>query len=119
MKDFPFTDDAEGVRSWQEPLEEWLADLGRAVFEKAPFPIALVGFEGTTVSEDELKPFLEGAMPEERWMGVLRREQDAVASYPTTIWGGPIGTRWEDLVDVTPWRIRIRNRLRALLKRQG
>ena len=73
-------------RAWQEPLEEWFAGFGRAVFEVVPFPVALIGFEGGLLSDDEERRLLE-EMPEERPVGVLRQEHDELAWYPATSWG--------------------------------
>jgi len=101
---FPFVE-PDGVRSWQEPLEEWLAELARNVFAHVPFAFACIGFEVMSVDPEGWMRSPRTPPPDKRDIGVLRREQEELAWYPTTAWGGPVGTTWDGLVDVTSlWR---------------
>lgn len=52
---FPFGPDRGATsRSWREPLEEWLASIGTALYATVPFPYAVVGFEASGLSLDEV-----------------------------------------------------------------
>ena len=73
-------------RAWQEPLEEWLASFGKAIFDAVAFPAAVIGFEGGLL-DDEQQQRLIAELPEERSVGILKQEQDALAWYPATVWG--------------------------------
>jgi hypothetical protein len=115
--EFPFVE-PEGVRSWQEPLEEWFADIARGMFPKSAVAFARVGFEATTVDPEEWMLSPREPAPAKRGMGVLRREGTALEWYPTTAWGGPVGTTWDGLVDVTPWGIKLRSWLRHRRERR-
>ena len=114
--EFPFVE-PEGVRSWQEPLEEWLADVGRALFARTRFEFARIGFEVTSVDPDEWMSSPGIRPPARRGMGVLRREDNELAWYPTTEWGGPVGSTWEGLVNITPLSIRLKAWARRRLGR--
>jgi hypothetical protein len=112
-------------RAWQEPLEEWLAGFGRAVFDAVPFPVALIGFEGGLLSDDEERRLVE-EMPEKRSVGVLRQEQDQLAWYPATSrgrfdvdWSQP--DSWEGLFGLwrATWRLRLAVWGRGLRRRFG
>jgi len=86
------------------------------------FPYARIGFEVSTADPEEWLRSADMPPPGERGIGVLRRELDELAWYPTTLWGGPVGTTWDGLVDVTPWEIRLRSwlrRRRERLRRQA
>ena len=115
--EFPFVEPT-GVRSWQEPLEEWFADIGRGMFPEVDVAFARVGFEVTTIDPEEWMLSPREPPPEERGIGVLRREGDGLAWYPTTAWGGPVGTTWDGLVDVTPWGVKLRSWLRRRRERR-
>lgn len=43
---FPFGDSG---RPWTEEVDEWLAELARAVYRKVPFRVAAIGFEAFTL----------------------------------------------------------------------
>ena len=100
-------------RAWQEPLEEWLAGFGRAVFDAVSFPVALIGFEGGLLTDDDERRLLE-EMPEKRSVGVLRQERDELAWYPATAWGRfnvdwSRPDSWEGLFGLwrATWRLRL------------
>ena len=41
---YPFGD-SDGSLAWRRPIDDWLASVGRAVFEAAPFRYAHIGHE--------------------------------------------------------------------------
>lgn len=53
---------------WRRPLDRWLADIGRRVFQVAPFQLGLIGHDVTGLSSASA---LNGEPPEERWAGYL------------------------------------------------
>jgi hypothetical protein len=70
--------------SWRQPLEEWLAAIGQAVFAHAAFPLGLVGFEVSgEVSPQELRV---SGVPESRARGYLVPTQGQLRWYPTNQW---------------------------------
>lgn len=109
--EFPFVE-PKGVRSWQEPLEEWFADIGRSMFPEVDVAFARVGYDITSVDPQYWMLSAGSPSAKERGVGVLRREGEALAWYPTTAWGGPVGTTWDGLVDVTPLLVKLRSWLR-------
>jgi hypothetical protein len=113
---FPFGDGSEDP-VWRAALEEWFADVGRAVFERVEFRAGCVGFELGDL-DDEIEWLAEG-VPEERWVGVLRPEPDGLAWYPTTILHRPVGIDWQDQLlqtRIRRWRLLVRLRLRRLFR---
>jgi hypothetical protein len=52
---FPFGTDGDATsRRWREPLDEWLVALGAAVYAKVPFRYAVVGFEASGLTLDDV-----------------------------------------------------------------
>ncbi|GAA3825857.1 hypothetical protein GCM10022226_53270 [Sphaerisporangium flaviroseum] len=66
---FPFSENS-GVASltWRRSLDDWLASIGTSIFNEVQFRRGLIGFE--TDGNFETRQ-LDGATPEERWMGYL------------------------------------------------
>ena len=78
---YPFSTEAM-TRPWQEPVNEWLVTIGRAIFDVAPFEMALIGHE---VSGSETASRLrEQGLPKKRYIGYLCREGTELAWYPPT-----------------------------------
>jgi hypothetical protein len=45
---FPFgPDGGAGSLSWRRPLDEWLAQIGRLVYDSVNYRLALIGFEAS------------------------------------------------------------------------
>jgi len=78
---YPFAD-ADQAATWRVPLDEWLVELGRYLYERVPFRLALLGFEVDfrNVSADFVQ---RNGIPAERltviggrqeinWSGILR-----------------------------------------------
>jgi len=74
---FPF--DSGDHESWRVPLEEWLANIGRRIFSRAPFRLGLVGFE--TSGEIRASELL-GGIPKQRRMGLLVPRDDGLEWLP-------------------------------------
>lgn len=80
---FPF--DQQPSRPWREPLEAWLTSLGRGVFERAAFKLALIGFEvGHSSSQ-----LANGRVPDQRWIGYLMPRANGLAYCATNCWDAP------------------------------
>jgi hypothetical protein len=62
---FPFAPDfgAESLE-WRKPIDDWLAEIGRAIYSVAPFRAGWIGMEPTSVA-GEVVP------ARERWVGYL------------------------------------------------
>jgi hypothetical protein len=83
---YPF-EDSQTSREWREPLENWMADIGRTVFGVAPFRIGLVGFE---VSGFEAADHVTtSGIPAERGIGYLIPFAGKLEWYPTNQWQQP------------------------------
>jgi len=69
--------------TWRPPLDQWLVEIGRSVFETVEFDLALVGWEVDfpRVSAESVKR--EG-MPRERCDGYLWRNSSGLQWYPPT-----------------------------------
>jgi len=78
---YPFGD-AKSSYIWREPLDDWLMNIGAAVFAKVPFPLALIGHEisGTTGAAEISRT----GIPVERWIGYLWRENEHLIWYRPT-----------------------------------
>jgi len=81
---YPFAD-ADDAATWRVPLDEWLVELGRCVFERVPFGLALVGFEVDvpTVSGEVVR---QKGIPTERFEGYLMKVGENLEWYPPTNW---------------------------------
>jgi hypothetical protein len=80
---FPF--DQQSSRPWREPLEAWLASLGRDLFARAPFKLALIGFE----VGDSSSHLTNGRVPDQRWIGCLMPGASGLAYSGTNRWDAP------------------------------
>ncbi|OWY72159.1 hypothetical protein B7486_04335 [cyanobacterium TDX16] len=75
--------------TWVAPIEKWLERLGRFLFEKVDFRLALIGFE---VSGSEYADQLEkNGMPEKRWNCYLWRVVGELVWYGRTEDERPFG----------------------------
>jgi len=81
---YPFAD-WDQAASWRVPLDEWLVELGRSVFVRVPFDLALIGFEvdfpnvsGEIVRQREI--------PAERFDGYLLQVGERLEWHPPTNW---------------------------------
>jgi hypothetical protein len=66
---FPFGDEGgPSSLAWRQPIDDWLASLGSAVYMAAPFRLGLIGFEasGSTDASE-----VGGQPPSERYVGYL------------------------------------------------
>jgi len=80
---YPFDNDPAS-QAWREPLEDWLARIGQAVFTNAPFSLGLVGFEvsGTTSA----RQLALSEVPAKRSIGYLHATAKKLNWYPTNQW---------------------------------
>lgn len=80
---FPFGG-GRSTEGWRRPLDEWFAQVGRKVFEAAPFQLGLIGHE---VSGSVYASEVEGTgVSADRWIGYLWREGGELALHPPTRW---------------------------------
>jgi hypothetical protein len=77
---YPFGDDAESLQ-WRRPLDDWLAELGRRVYENVRFRLGLVGME---VSGEMYAGELASEVPATRLSGLLVPEGNEVRYHPAT-----------------------------------
>lgn len=83
VKGYPF-DNGASSQQWREPLANWLANIGRFVFSRAPFALGLVGFEVSgTVHAAELSL---SEVENQRPIGYLYPTEDKLTWYPTNQW---------------------------------
>jgi hypothetical protein len=77
---FPF--DSRDHESWRVPLDDWLATLGRRIFQRVPFALGLVGFEvsGLLRAAD----LQTSGIPDKRYAGLLIPVAGALAWHPRT-----------------------------------
>jgi hypothetical protein len=83
---YPF-DNTPASRTWREPLERWLADVGRAVFAHAPFRLGLIGMEVSGTLES--REVSTTGIPRHRFISYLFPEPGGVSCYPTNQWHYP------------------------------
>ena len=79
---FPF--DSGHHESWRIPLDNWLADLGRRIFQEAPFELGLVGFE--TEADMDAAELIKTGIPSKRYDGLLVPGPDGLVWHPRTAW---------------------------------
>ncbi len=80
---YPFATGPTSAK-WRQPLEEWLAGIGQAVFAHATFQLGLVGFEVSgEISPQEIR--ISGA-PDARVRGYLVPTHGQLRWYPTNQW---------------------------------
>lgn len=77
---FPFGDTVN-CRSWREPLDQWLTEIGMRIFEAAPFQLGLVGFEVLVECDD-----VTSRVPEERNARYLSPQAGSIEVFPPTHW---------------------------------
>ncbi len=79
---YPFSD-GDRATTWRVELDNWLVELGRFVFEKVDFGLALVGWEVDfpRVSSESVK---RNGILSERFDGYLWRAADRLEWYPPT-----------------------------------
>jgi hypothetical protein len=80
---FPFELHASS-RSWREPLENWLANIGRDVFRKAPFLLGLVGFEVSGLTN--VQEVQKAGIPGKRAAGYLYPLEGELRWHSTNAW---------------------------------
>jgi hypothetical protein len=79
---FPFDDHLH--QEWRSPLEDWLASIGKTVYQTAKFRSGLIGFEVSgEVSADDIS--ING-VPQDRRIGYLVPHDGKLDYYPTTNW---------------------------------
>jgi len=79
-----FGTDHPNSRCWREPLENWLAGMGREVFSAVEFRLGLIGCEVSGVAyASELTC---SGVPEVRGIGYLWPTPEGVQYYPTNKW---------------------------------
>jgi hypothetical protein len=79
----PFAWPTAETRSWQAPLDDWLAAVGRWGFERTPFALGLIGHD---VSGNEHASQLEEGPPSERTKGYLWPGKGGLGWFPVTKW---------------------------------
>jgi hypothetical protein len=81
---FPFGDPDPGSRAWREPLENWLAEVGRRVFSSVRFRLGLIGIEvsGTTYASQ----VADSGIPEVRRITYLWPSATEVQCLPSNKW---------------------------------
>jgi hypothetical protein len=77
---FPF-DEATAEHAWIAPLEAWLADVARTVFERVEFRVASIGFE-VEVSSLEWRRWREHGVPADPPFGILWPEDGELEWHP-------------------------------------
>jgi hypothetical protein len=82
---FPFG--SKETRVWQEPLDEWLARIGRSVFAQVIFRLGLVGFEAS--GEACAADVAACGIPTERWFGYFWPEDGTLCWHPANVWTPP------------------------------
>jgi hypothetical protein len=66
---YPFDIDNKSPESWQKPIDDYLAEIGKFVFSAVPFKLGLIGHEvsGNHYAEE----IAEQGIPDERYIGYL------------------------------------------------
>jgi hypothetical protein len=77
---YPFGDFAESLQ-WRRPFDDWLADLGRRVYEEVPFRLGLIGVE---VSGQMYSDGLASGVPTSRGNGLLVPKGNEIRYYGAT-----------------------------------
>ncbi|HEX7189878.1 MAG TPA: hypothetical protein VF423_16840 [Actinomycetes bacterium] len=89
---FPFGADGDASSAvWRQPLEDWMAGIGRAVFATLPFELGLVGFEVS--GETDAAEVRGTSPPQGRDFGYLLPVGGELVHLPTTEWdmkSGPL-----------------------------
>jgi hypothetical protein len=77
---FPF--DSANHESWRIPLDNWLVDIARRIFPRAPFVLGLVGFE--TSGNIHAAGLAASGVPSMRYEGLLVPVAGALEWHPRT-----------------------------------
>ena len=77
---FPF--DAADHESWRAPLDNWLVEVARRVFSRAPFALGLVGFE--TSGDVHAADLVASGLPAKRHHGLLVPVTGRIGWHPRT-----------------------------------
>jgi hypothetical protein len=77
---FPF--DSANHESWRIPLDNWLVDIARRIFPRAPFVLGLVGFE--TSGNIHAADLAASGVPGARYEGLLVPVAGALEWHPRT-----------------------------------
>jgi hypothetical protein len=70
----------KSTQCWREPLDAWLAEIGKHVFQHAKFREAKIGFEPSDFDASI------GFLPKPGHLGYLRPEGDKLIYYPAAPW---------------------------------
>jgi hypothetical protein len=83
---YPFqpAGDETFCKLWQVPIDLWLVDVGKYVFNVVDFRLGLVGFDvsGRSYAHE----LLETGIPEQRYEGYLWPKIDELRWYPPNLW---------------------------------
>jgi hypothetical protein len=82
---FPF--DEKSHQDWREPLEAWLAEIGRHVYQSAPFRLGIIAMESDFMfSLDDFGDGFLKEIPDSRYIGYLVSEAGELKYYVTNDW---------------------------------
>lgn len=79
---YPFSDTERAVE-WRQELDRWLVDLGRFVFGRVQFQLALIGFE-VDFPNVTAAAVQRNGIPAERYDGFMWNVGDRLEWYPPT-----------------------------------
>jgi hypothetical protein len=74
----------EKVFQWKSELDDWLAEIGEFVYERAPFALGLVGFEVNTMEAISVESLVASGIPDQRFDGILWPRGTKLEWYPAT-----------------------------------
>jgi hypothetical protein len=74
----------EGVLEWRRPLDEWLAGIGRFIYQRAPFAFGLVGFDVDTDGNIAAESLESHSIAEGHPAGILKPRRGELDWYPAT-----------------------------------
>lgn len=77
---YPFGDLEESLL-WRRPIDDWLAELGRKVYEEVPFRLGIIGSE---VSGQAYWHQMQWGVPADRADGYLIPDANELRYYPAT-----------------------------------
>lgn len=85
---YPFNRKGEpSSGTWLREINLWLKNIAEAVYEQAPFKVAMIGYE---VDFLEVKEQMLTAVPEKRWEGILVPKGDELLWYPPNVYVPPL-----------------------------
>lgn len=79
-----FGTDHPKSRDWREPLENWLAEIGREVFSVVEFRLGLIGCEVSGVAY--ASELAISGVPKSRGIGNLWPTSEGIQYFPTNKW---------------------------------